>query len=100
MTMTDFVFGGCDENLRLRASRRRQARIIMPRLLPKEQLGKVSSKVGIARISKTRRKKMTGKKKTRWKYNGMRMISWRRPWGKEGWSELPCRWKSCKRHQS
>ena len=46
----------------LRARRRRQACMKMPRRMHKERLGKVSSKIGIARKlnMKKRRKRMTG----------------------------------------
>ena len=69
-----------------------------PRRLHKEQLGKVSSKIAIARKSKTkkREKRMIGKRKTRWKCIGMRMRIWRR-FGNEGKKEALCRWKSCKK---
>ena len=86
----------------LRASRRKQARKKNAKATAKEQLGKMSSKIVIARKSKLkkRRKKMTGERKTRWKYNGMRMRCWRRLWNEEGWKEALCSWKSCKKYQS
>ena len=51
----------------------------------KEQPGKVSSKAGIARKSKTkkRRKRRPGKRRTRWTCNGLKMRSWRRFWNEE-----------------
>ena len=50
---------------RLRASRRRQARMRMPRRLRNEQLDKASSKIGVARKSrmKKRRKRLIGERK-------------------------------------
>ena len=62
-------------------------------------VGKVSSKVGTARKSKTkkRRKRKTGKRRTRLKCNGLRMRSWRRVWN-EGGKEVPCRRTSCKKY--
>ena len=47
---------------------------------------------------KQRRKMMTGKRKTRWKWSGMRITSWRRSWDEEEWKEAPSRCKSCKKH--
>ena len=57
----------------------------------KEQLGTGSSKIGTVRKSKTekRRKRRTGKRKTRWEGNGLRMRSWRRVWNEEGGKEAP-----------
>ena len=68
----------------------------------KEQLGKVSSRTGIARTLSTerRRRLWTGRKKVGWKNKGMRMKSWRRFWNEEEWMEVPCRQKSCKRYLS
>ena len=39
------------------------------------------------------KKRMTGQRKTRRKYNGIRMRSLRRLWNNEGWKEAPCSWK-------
>ena len=50
--------------------------------------------------TKKRRKRKTGKRKTRWTCNGVRMRSWRRSWNEEGWKEALCRRKSHKRYQS
>ena len=76
----------------LRASRRGQARMKMPSRPHKEQLGNMSSKVGTVLNSKTkRRKNMTGKKRTRWKCNGLRMKSWKRFWNDEERMEFFCR---------
>ena len=65
--------------------------------MEKEELGMKSlkwlSKIGTARKSKTKRRRKTGKRKTRWKGNGMRMRSWRRFWNEEGWKEALCRQK-------
>ena len=85
----------------LRASRKRQARMMMPRRLHKEQLARGSSKIGTARKSKTKkkRKRMTGRRKNRWDGNGMRVKSWRSFGNGEGWKEVLCRWESCKRYQ-
>ena len=48
------------------------------------------------RKTKKRRKRKTGKRRTRWKCNVLRMRSWRRVWNEEGWKEVPCRRKSSK----
>ena len=55
----------------LRVLSRTQARMMMPRRPHKEKLGKVSSKIGTVRKSKTkkRRERKIGKRKTRWKCN-------------------------------
>ena len=64
------------------ASSGRQACTKMPNRQRKGQSGNVSSKVGTARKSKTkkRRQRRTGKRSTRWKCSGLRMRSWRRFW--------------------
>ena len=52
-----------------------------------------------ARKSKMRKrkKKQSGKRKTRWKCNGRKMRSWKSFWSKEGRNEVSCRRKSCKK---
>ena len=60
--------------------------MMMPRRLRTEQLGKASSKIETDRKleTKKRRKRKTGKRKTRWKCNGLRMRSWRKVWNEDG----------------
>ena len=65
-----------------------QERMKTPSRLYTEQSGKVSSKIGVARKSETR-KRRTGKRRTRWKCSGLRMRSWRRFGGEEGEKEVP-----------
>ena len=75
--------------------------MMMPRRMRKEQLRKVSSKIGTARKSNTkkREKRKTGEMKTRRKHGGMSR-SWRRSWNEEGWKAAPCSWKSLKMYQN
>ena len=71
----------------LRASRRRRVRKKVPSRLHKEQSGKRLSKIGTARKSETRKRRKTGKRRTRWLYSAMRSKSWRRCWDEDGWKE-------------
>ena len=74
----------------LQASRRRQARLMVPRRPHKGQLGKVSCEAGIARKSKMK------KEEEPWR-EGDQMAAQcdeeqtvgRRSWNEEGWKEAP-----------
>ena len=60
----------------LQASRRRQARLMVPRRPHKDQLGKVSCEAGIARKSKMKNRRNAGEKGTRWQHSAMKSKHW------------------------
>ena len=88
----------------LRASRRRRVRKKMPSRLREEQSGKRLSKIGTARKSETRKRRKTGKRRTKWmavqwdEERKLEEILGRRRM--EGWKETPYSWKSCKRYEN